>query len=133
LGPLGNGMRNDVMFAIDIFMTSWHACNLRGVAPAPAANCDGSRYAPDCEKHATNTGSSHMVLARTPPVCHCKFVVLILAFNASLARASLAAALHEHRVLLPAHLRTAFIVAWRVPRKLSALLVPFRFCPHSLT
>eukprot|EP01047_Picozoa_sp_COSAG01_P023486 COSAG01_NODE_1422_length_10360_cov_36.853815_10_plen_90_part_00 len=59
--------------------------------------------------------------------------VLILAFNASLAQASLAAALHEHRVLLPAHLQTAFIVAWRVPRKLSALLVPFRFCPHSLT
>jgi hypothetical protein len=55
--------------------------------------------------------------------------VLILAYNASLARANLAAALHEHRVLLPAHLRTAFIVAWRVPQKLSALLVPFRFKP----
>lgn len=53
--------------------------------------------------------------------------VLILDFSPQLKALNLRTVLYEHRALLPAHLRTQFIVAWRVPTKLAALLVPFRF------
>jgi len=37
--------------------------------------------------------------------------------------------LYGYKYLLPAHLLSKFNVAWRVPPKLAALLVPFRFLP----
>ena len=53
--------------------------------------------------------------------------VLIVNYSAIMARATLSRALYAERYLLPMHLRSDFLVAWRVPRKLAALLVPFRF------
>ena len=54
---------------------------------------------------------------------HC----LVLNYSAQLQQANLTRVLYEYRHLLPAHLLSKFIVAWRVPPKLAALLVPFRF------
>ena len=54
---------------------------------------------------------------------HC----LIVNYSAVMAKATLSRALYADRYLLPLHLRSNFVVAWRVPRKLSALLVPYRF------
>ena len=52
---------------------------------------------------------------------------LIVNYSAVMARATLSRALYAERYLLPMHLRSDFLVAWRVPRKLAVLLVPYRF------
>ena len=49
---------------------------------------------------------------------HC----LIVNYSAVMAKATLSRALYADRYLLPVHLHSNFVVAWRVPRKLSALL-----------
>ena len=37
-------------------------------------------------------------------------------------------AMHEYKYLLPPHLRTAkLILAWRLPRKIAGIIVPFRY------
>jgi hypothetical protein len=53
--------------------------------------------------------------------------IMILNFSAQLQAANLTRHLYEFRYLLPKHLQTSFVVAWRVPSKLAALLVPFDF------
>ena len=68
-----------------------------------------------------------LLAPKQPLAAQARNHVLTLDYSASLASAPLTRALYEFRHLLPAHLRTDFIVAWRVPRKLAALLVPFRF------
>ena len=60
---------------------------------------------------------------------HC----LIVNYSAVMAKATLLRALYAERHLLPLHLRSNFVVAWRVARKLSALLVPYRFNMPSTT
>lgn len=53
--------------------------------------------------------------------------VLILTFSRSLHQAQLGRILHEHRYLLPAKLQELkVILAWRAPRKLGGMLIPFR-------
>ena len=53
--------------------------------------------------------------------------IMILNFSAQLQAANLTRHLYEFRYLLPKQLQTSFVVAWRVPSKLAALLVPFNF------
>ena len=53
--------------------------------------------------------------------------IMILDFCAQLQSANLIKHLYEFRYLLPQHLQTNFVIAWRVPPKLAALLVPFNF------
>ena len=52
---------------------------------------------------------------------------MILDFCAQLQSANLIKHLYEFRYLLPKHLQTDFVIAWRVPPNLAALLVPFNF------
>ena len=58
---------------------------------------------------------------------HC----LIVNYSTVMARATLSRALYAERYLLPMHLhvRSNFLVAWRVPRKFVALLVRFNLPP----
>ena len=59
---------------------------------------------------------------------HDRAQVLILTFSRSLHQAQLGRILHEHRYLLPVELQELkVIVAWRAPRKLGAMLIPYRF------
>ena len=54
--------------------------------------------------------------------------VCVLEFSRALHAANLCKILHEHRYLLPEHLRRGdAIIAWRAPRKLGRLLIPYRF------
>jgi hypothetical protein len=52
---------------------------------------------------------------------------LVLDYSVALHRCHLSRALHEHKILLPPHLRTAkLIVAWRLPRKILGIVGTFR-------
>ena len=56
--------------------------------------------------------------------------VMIINFSAALHRTQLSRALHEYKFLLPDFLRAnEFIVAYRIPKKISGDLVPYRFPP----
>ena len=53
--------------------------------------------------------------------------VLILTFSRSLHQAQLGRILHEHRYLLPPGLQELkVILAWRAPKKIGGMLIPFR-------
>jgi len=72
-----------------------------------------------------------------PPTESARSHCLVLDFNVALQRLNIRRLLHEHLHLLPATLQQIpLIVAWRMPRKLGALLVPYRYprptkCPRT--
>ena len=53
--------------------------------------------------------------------------VMIVTFSQALHQAQLGRILHEHRYLLPPQLqKQKVIVAWRAPKKIGGMLIPFR-------
>ena len=106
--------------AYPVLRLFWTRLSVRGY---PASFLlDTFRSAPDYSQRAA-------LLAKPDPrKDSTRSQVLILTFSRSLHQAQLGRILHEHRYLLPVELQELkVIVAWRAPKKLGAMLIPYRF------
>ena len=71
---------------------------------------------------------SRLLAPNTDAVSRPRSHALILSYSRALHKCQLGRAMHEYKYLLPPHLRTAkLILAWRLPRKIAGIIVPFRY------